>query len=228
MTDVKSTGITKEDHIEITGIAMKQMALTTKKMTTMIDMSVVGDETIETETENVIIMADIMMIGTIDQRNTIVMEEMTEVNRQSRRTFFFCILANCNAYVSTQYQYLDRYRGRDDFEHMNASRRDRKKDRSTNASERGDYPSGYYQLPMNQFGYDPYSSYYQNQQYYENLRVTNPVAYAEWYNRYFANQLNAAASSVAAAAAAARERDGKESGRESVHSGRSSTKDNDR
>lgn len=109
---------------------------------------------------------------------------------------------------------------------MNKSRRERKKERTANGSERGDYPSGYY-LPMNQPGYDPYSSYYQNQQYYENLRLTNPVAYAEWYNRYFANQLTAAASSVAAIAAA-RDRDGKESGRESVHSGRSSTKDNDR
>lgn len=117
---------------------------------------------------------------------------------------------------------------------MNKSRRDRKKERPGNGSERGDYPSSYYHHPMNHpSGYDPYSSYYQNQQYYENLRLTNPVAYAEWYNRYFANQLSAASSGVVAAAAAAaaaatRDRDGKESGRESVHSGRSSTKDNDR
>lgn len=134
---------------------------------------------------------------------------------------------------------LDRYRGRDDrhsdYEHMNKSRRDRKKERPGNGSERGDYPSNYYHLPMNhQAGYDPFSSYYQNQQYYENLRLTNPVAYAEWYNRYFAGQLTAtnptvvAAAAAAAAAAATRDRDGKESGRESVHSGRSSTKDNDR
>lgn len=114
---------------------------------------------------------------------------------------------------------------------MNKSRRDRKKERHGNGSERSDYPSSYYKHPMNhQLGYDPYSSYYQNQQYYENLRLTNPVAYAEWYNRYFAGQLTAANASVVAAAAAAvtRDRDGKESGRESVHSGRSSTKDNDR
>lgn len=109
---------------------------------------------------------------------------------------------------------------------MNRSRRDHKKERIGNGSERGDYSSGYYHLPMNQPGYDPYSSYYQNQQYYENLRLANPVAYAEWYNRYFAGQLTAAAASTVNAAA--RERDGKESGRESVHSGRSSTKDNDR
>lgn len=67
------------------------------------------------------------------------------------------------------------------------------------------------------------ASYLQNQHYYENLRRTNPVAYAEWYNRYFANQL-AAASAVAAVAS----EHGRESGRESVHSGRSSSKDNDR
>lgn len=117
---------------------------------------------------------------------------------------------------------------------MNKSRRDRKKERPGNGSERGDYPSSYYQHPMNQqSSYDPYSSFHQNRQYYENMRLTNPVAYAEWYNRYFANQLTAAgsginAAAVAAAVAATRERDGKESGRESVHSGRSSTKDNDR
>lgn len=131
--------------------------------------------------------------------------------------------------------FLDRYRGRDDryydYDHVSKSRRDRKKDRSGNGSERGDYPAGYYHPPMNQY-YDPYSSYYQHQQYYENLRVTNPVQYAEWYNRYFANQITttaaAAASAVSSVSSMARERDGRESGRESVHSGRSSTKDNDR
>lgn len=101
-------------------------------------------------------------------------------------------------------------------------RRDRKKDRPVNGSERGDY-SYYHPTVAQAYGYDPYTSYYQNQQYYENLRRTNPVAYAEWYNRYFANQLGVATSSVAAAS----ER-GRESGRESVHSGRSSSKDNDR
>lgn len=125
-------------------------------------------------------------------------------------------------------QFEDRYRGRDDrydeYELMNKSRRERKKDRSANVSER-DYPAGYYHPSMSQFGYDPVTSYYQNQQYYENLRLTNPVAYAEWYNRFFASRLAAAAS---AASTASRDRDGRESGRESVHSGRSSTKDNDR
>lgn len=127
--------------------------------------------------------------------------------------------------------FSDRVRGRDDRYsdydngYSNTLRRERKKDRSGNGSERGDaYSSGYFQQPNQQFGYDPYSSYYQNQQYYENLRLTNPVAYAEWYNRFFANQLSSAASAVAKVA----DGRGRESGRESVHSGRSSTKDNER
>lgn len=123
----------------------------------------------------------------------------------------------------------DRYRGRDerysDYDH-NKLRRDRKKERPGKGSER-DYAAGYYHPSMSQYGYDPHSlsDYYQNKQYYETLRIENPIAYAEWYNHFFAGQLTAAASSVATAA---RERDGRESGRESVHSGRSSTKDIDR
>lgn len=128
--------------------------------------------------------------------------------------------------------FTDRYRGRDDRysdydnnDYASKPRRERRKDRSGNVSERGDnYSSGYFQQPNQQFGYDPYSSYYQHQQYYENLRQSNPVAYAEWYNRYFANQLSAAASAVAKVADVR----ARESGRESVHSGRSSSKDNDR
>lgn len=112
-----------------------------------------------------------------------------------------------------------------------ASKRDRERKRDRgNGSERGDnYSTGgggagasgyYHQAQQSAFGaYDPYSSYYQQQQYYENLRRTNPHAYAEWYNRYFGNQLQMAAANA--------ER-GRESGRESVHSGRSSSKDNDR
>lgn len=121
---------------------------------------------------------------------------------------------------------LDRYRRDDRYsEYDHKIRRDRKKDRSANGSERGDYPSGYYHPTMNQqFGYDPVAYFYQHRQYFENLRVTNPVAYAEWYNRYFANQVTTAASTAASLA----NEHGRESGRESVHSGRSSSKDNDR
>lgn len=122
----------------------------------------------------------------------------------------------------------DRHRVRDDryseYDNVNKSRRDRKKDRSSNGSERGDYSYYHPTAQAQPYGYDPYTSYYQHQQYYENLRRTNPVAYAEWYNRYFANQLTGATSAIATAAS---ER-GRESGRESVHSGRSSSKDNER
>lgn len=108
---------------------------------------------------------------------------------------------------------------------MSKPRRERRKERTGNGSERGDnFSNPYYQAPA-AFNYDPYSHYYQHQQYYENLRRTNPVAYAEWYNRYFAGQLSGANSTVASTLATD---PGRESGRESVHSGRSSTKDNDR
>lgn len=71
---------------------------------------------------------------------------------------------------------------------------------------------------------DPYSQYFQNQQYYENLRRTNPIAYAEWYNRYFGHQVAAASGATANITT----EPGRESGRESVHSGRSSAKNPDR
>lgn len=135
---------------------------------------------------------------------------------------------NHELFVKHRFYYLlihvDRYRGRDDrYSDYEKPRRDRKKDRSANVSERGDYPAGYYHAASmaQPFGYDPITSYLHNQQYYENLRRTNPIAYAEWYNRYFANQMGAALT------VAASDR-GRESGRESVHSGRSSSKDNDR
>lgn len=124
-----------------------------------------------------------------------------------------------------QYRRDDRYSDYDnEYSGKPRSRRDPKKERPANGSERGEnYPSGYYHQSQT-FGYDPYTQYYQHQQYYENLRRTNPVAYAEWYNRYFGAgaQLAAAATGVVASDR------GRESGRESVHSGRSSSKDNER
>lgn len=63
------------------------------------------------------------------------------------------------------------------------------------------------------YGYDPYNPYYQQYQYYENLRRTNPQAYAEWYRKYYQQ----AASGQTAAY-------GTED-RASVHSGRSSAND---
>lgn len=77
--------------------------------------------------------------------------------------------------------------------------------------------SQYYGQPAQAFGYNAYSTYYQQQQYYENLRRTNPHAYAEWYKHYFGAQMQLPT-----------EERGRESGRESVHSGRSSSKDNER
>uniref|UniRef100_A0AAG5DLR4 Sec16 Sec23-binding domain-containing protein n=1 Tax=Anopheles atroparvus TaxID=41427 RepID=A0AAG5DLR4_ANOAO len=66
--------------------------------------------------------------------------------------------------------------------------------------------------------YDPYSYYAQHQQYYEQLRRTNPQAYAEWYRTYYsqmqASQLQRDLLTT--------------DGRESVHSGRSSANDKER
>uniref|UniRef100_A0A182MXH7 Sec16 Sec23-binding domain-containing protein n=1 Tax=Anopheles dirus TaxID=7168 RepID=A0A182MXH7_9DIPT len=66
--------------------------------------------------------------------------------------------------------------------------------------------------------YDPYSYYAQHQQYYEQLRRTNPQAYAEWYRTYYAQMQ-----------ASQMQRDLLTTdGRESVHSGRSSANDKER
>lgn len=66
--------------------------------------------------------------------------------------------------------------------------------------------------------YDPYSYYAQHQQYYEQLRRTNPQAYAEWYRTYYAQMQ-----------ASQLQRDRLTTdGRESVHSGRSSANDKER
>uniref|UniRef100_A0A182JRS2 Sec16 Sec23-binding domain-containing protein n=1 Tax=Anopheles christyi TaxID=43041 RepID=A0A182JRS2_9DIPT len=66
--------------------------------------------------------------------------------------------------------------------------------------------------------YDPYSYYAQHQQYYEQLRCTNPQAYAEWYRTYYAQMQ-----------ASQLQRDRLTTdGRESVHSGRSSANDKER
>lgn len=104
-------------------------------------------------------------------------------------------------------------------------------------SERGDnYSSGYFGPPS--FNIDiyrnAYMDYFQNPQYYQNLRHTDPHRYAEWYERFqyyerhqrsYAGQMTAANSTANANITATTVR---ESGRESVHSGRSSAKDADR
>ncbi|XP_053671381.1 uncharacterized protein LOC128721633 [Anopheles nili] len=66
--------------------------------------------------------------------------------------------------------------------------------------------------------YDPYIYYAQHQQYYEQLRRTNPQAYAEFYRTYCAQmQANQLQRDLLAT-----------DGRESVHSGRSSANDKER
>lgn len=53
--------------------------------------------------------------------------------------------------------------------------------------DRSKYDAAYFQQypGYDQTGYN-YSSYYQQQQYYETLRRTNPQAYYEWYTKYIA------------------------------------------
>ncbi|KAH1026384.1 hypothetical protein HUJ05_000058 [Dendroctonus ponderosae] len=63
--------------------------------------------------------------------------------------------------------------------------------------------------PYQSFAYDPYNPYYQQYQYYENLRRTNPQAYAEWYRKYYQQATGSTASFAG-------------EDRASVHSGRSS------
>ncbi|KAL1505990.1 hypothetical protein ABEB36_005430 [Hypothenemus hampei] len=84
--------------------------------------------------------------------------------------------------------------------------RDRERDRYRNRDHRDVYN------PYQNVAYDPYNPYYQHYQYYENLRRTNPQAYAEWYRKYYQQ----AAGSTASYAG---------EDRASVHSGRSSAND---
>jgi hypothetical protein len=45
---------------------------------------------------------------------------------------------------------------------------------------------GYFGRQMDSYHYDPYYTY----KYYENLRRTNPTAYAEWYAKYYSSHPN--------------------------------------
>lgn len=112
----------------------------------------------------------------------------------------------------------DRYYDYDDEYRRSSSRNEMSDpDRSrgvpaTAAVIAGQMPNYY---PTN-YGYDQYS-YYQQQQYYETLRRTNPKAYAEWYKRYYSQQMAQAASDI-----------GVNDSRDSVHSGRSSVNEKER
>lgn len=71
---------------------------------------------------------------------------------------------------------------------------------------------------------DQYQQYYQQLQYYENLRRTNPQAYAELYHRMYGQQgQSEALAQQQQQAVGGVESSGLTDGRESVHSGRSST-----
>ncbi|KAJ8981603.1 hypothetical protein NQ317_011882 [Molorchus minor] len=67
--------------------------------------------------------------------------------------------------------------------------------------------------PYQGYAYDTYNPYYQQYQYYENLRRTNPQAYAEWYRKYYQQATTGHTSSYGG------------EDRASVHSGRSSAND---
>uniref|UniRef100_A0A182YEA9 Sec16 Sec23-binding domain-containing protein n=1 Tax=Anopheles stephensi TaxID=30069 RepID=A0A182YEA9_ANOST len=110
----------------------------------------------------------------------------------------------------------DRDRARDSRERDDRKEKDRSKYMGTGGS-------GYVGGAADAYGpssgyYDSYSYYAQHQQYYEQLRRTNPQAYAEWYRTYYAQMQ-----------ASQMQRDLRTTdGRESVHSGRSSTNDKER
>ncbi|KFB44795.1 hypothetical protein ZHAS_00012702 [Anopheles sinensis] len=142
-------------------------------------------------------------------------------------------------------KYYDRYREGekrrdrhdrryDPEDYRTGSRNGTERDRARDSRERDDrkdktdrkyMPPGYGTVPgaSGAYGqasgyYDPYSYYAQHQQYYEQLRRTNPQAYAEWYRTYYsqmqASQLQRDLLTT--------------DGRESVHSGRSSANDKER
>lgn len=103
-----------------------------------------------------------------------------------------------------------RYNYDEDYHHRSGSRTASERDRERQNQS-------YYQANAGGYNYDHYAYYQQQQQYYENLRRTNPQAYAEWYRKYY-GQLQQQQTPIDLNAT---------DGRESVHSGRSSN-DKDR
>ncbi|CAH1130815.1 unnamed protein product [Ceutorhynchus assimilis] len=94
--------------------------------------------------------------------------------------------------------------------------RDRRpRERDNREGERERYRAREYRNmynPYQNFSIDPYNPYYQQYQYYENLRRTNPQAYADWYRKYYQQAAGSNASFTG-------------EDRASVHSGRSSAND---
>lgn len=95
----------------------------------------------------------------------------------------------------------DLYRERHDKERRDRRDRERDREKDRYRRRRGDPREVYnpYQVlksfdivlhnatrfVFQGYAYDPYNPYYQQYQYYENLRRTNPQAYAEWYHKYY-------------------------------------------
>lgn len=133
--------------------------------------------------------------------------------------------------------FSERYRGRDEYENEYMSgkpKREHRKDRPGHLSERGEnnYASDYYGAPS--FNIDIYKNaymdFFQNRQFYHDLRLTDPHRYAEWYKRfqYYERYLAGQMAANSTANANVTTNLARESGRESVHSGRSSAKEADR
>lgn len=91
------------------------------------------------------------------------------------------------------------------------------------APEMASYYPQHQQAAGQAYGMDQYHQYYQQVQYYENLRRTNPQAYAELYHRMYGQQGQADALGQQQNSMVGMESTGLTDGRESVHSGRSST-----
>ncbi|KAJ8927811.1 hypothetical protein NQ314_019693 [Rhamnusium bicolor] len=72
------------------------------------------------------------------------------------------------------------YRERHEKDHRDRRHRDRERERYRRQRD----PREMFN-PYQGVAYDPYNPYYQQYQYYENLRRTNPQAYAEWYRKYY-------------------------------------------
>lgn len=117
-----------------------------------------------------------------------------------------------------------RYYEREDYNNRSSSR-------NADAEKDSRYPNAQMYFAQQQQhqqyatgGFDQYS-YYQTQQYYENMRRTNPQAYAEFYQRYYGSMQQQQNTGLSVTD---KSETGVTDGRESVHSGRSSANDKDR
>lgn len=123
----------------------------------------------------------------------------------------------------------DRFFGHDEYSQRSSSRN--ATDRTDKLSKRygPEVPSYYPQqaaASQSSYGIDQYHQYYQQVQYYEHLRRTNPQAYAELYHRMYGQQdslVQQQTVGLPTLGVNESQSTGLTDGRESVHSGRSST-----